>query len=140
MKEREFKTDNGIVKLVQNNVDNDPWCDVYFGGEYLGNVPVSLDVDEDDYIEEQIDEIMDNVKDFVEEVKLSMSDEEKKLIKAVFFDEFVTWDSSNQEKLWNKYGDEIISDIEDNAGTYWTDVDVSIAVERVLTKYLLPDE
>ncbi len=68
MKEREFKTDKGIVKLVQNNVDNDPWCDVYFSGEYLGNVPVSLDVDEDDYIEEQIDEIMDNVKDFVEDI------------------------------------------------------------------------
>jgi len=69
-----------------------------------------------------------------------MTDEEKKLVKAFVFDEFVTWDSSNQEKLWNKYGDEIISDIEDNAGTEWTNVDVSIAVERVLTKYLLPDE
>lgn len=72
--------------------------------------------------------------------QIAMTDEEKKLVKAVFYEEFVTWDSSNQEKLWNKYGDEIISEVEGTADTEWTNIDVSIAIERVFTKYLLPDE
>lgn len=69
-----------------------------------------------------------------------MTDEEKKLVKAVFYEEFVTWDLQVVEKLWNKYGDEIISDVAETADTEWTNIDVSIAIERVFTKYLLPDK